>query len=224
MIVDRPPSKACPVRPASRAVSLATAAAIALSGAPARAQTGSNAGIPMIRDAEIEQLLREYTQPILKVAGLTQQNVQVVIINDKSFNAFVMDAHRIFVNSGALMQATTPNQLIGVFAHETGHIVGGHLAKMRQELANAQTAAIVAMLLGVGALAAGAKSGSYDMANVGMAAMNAPQSYLQHTLLAYQRAQEEQADRAGVRFLTMTHQSAKGMYDTFKRFADQSLF
>ena len=109
----------------------------------------------MIRDAEIEQLLRDYSQPILRAAGLSQQNVQVVIINDKSFNAFVMDAHRIFVNSGALMQATTPNQLIGVFAHETGHIVGGHLSKMRQELANAQTAAIVAMLLGVGAMVGG---------------------------------------------------------------------
>ncbi len=92
----------------------------------------------MIRDAEIEQLLREYSQPILRVAGLGQQNIQIVIINDKSFNAFVMDAHRIFINSGALMQATTPNQLIGVFAHETGHIVGGHLSKMRQELANAR--------------------------------------------------------------------------------------
>ena len=65
---------------------------------PARAQTGASAGIPMIRDAEIEQLLREYTQPILRVAGLSQQNIQVVIINDKPFNAFVMDAHRIFVN------------------------------------------------------------------------------------------------------------------------------
>ncbi len=111
----------------------------------------------MIRDAEIEQLLRDYTRPILRVAGLSQQNIHVVIINDKSFNAFVMDAHRIFVNAGALMQSKTPNQIIGVFAHETGHIVGGHLAKMRQELANAQTAAIVAMLLGIGAMVAGAQ-------------------------------------------------------------------
>ena len=70
------------MRPASRAVALVTATAIALSGAPARAQTGASAGIPMIRDAEIEQLLREYMQPILKVAGLSQQNVQIVIIND----------------------------------------------------------------------------------------------------------------------------------------------
>ena len=179
------------MRPASRAIALAAAAAVALASVPARAQTGANAGIPMIRDAEIEQLLRDYTQPILRVAGLGKQNMRVVIINDKSFNAFVMDAHHIFVNAGALMEATTPNQLIGVFAHETGHIVGGHLSKMRQELANAQTAAIIAMLLGVGAVVAGAHSGSMDMGNVGMAAITAPQAYLQNTLLAYQRAQEE---------------------------------
>ena len=205
-------------------MALVAAATVALSSLPARAQTGSAAGIPMIRDAETEQLLREYTAPILKAAGLAQQNVQVVIIGDKSFNAFVVDAHRIFVNAGALMQATAPNQLIGVFAHESGHIVGGHLSKMRQELAHAQTAAIVAMLLGVGALVAGARSNSVDMANVGMATLQMPQGYIMNTLLAYQRAQEEQADRAGVRFLTMTGQSARGMYDTFKRFADETMF
>jgi predicted Zn-dependent protease len=214
------------MRPASRVVALMAAASLTLASLPARAQTGSAAGIPMIRDAEIEQLLRDYTTPILRVAGLSQQNVQVVIINENVFNAFVMDAHRIFIFTGALKQATVPNQLIGVFAHETGHIAGGHLSKMRQELANAQTAAIVAMLLGVGAMAAGARSGGSggDMVNVGAAAISAPQSYLMHTLLAYQRAQEEQADRAGVRFLTMTGQSAKGMYDTFKRFADEMMF
>jgi predicted Zn-dependent protease len=224
MNVAKPPSKARTVKPAARAIALATAAAIALAGIPARAQTGSSAGIPMIRDAEIEQLLREYTAPILRVAGLAQQNVQVVIINEKAFNAFVMDAHRIFINTGALMEATAPNQLIGVFAHETGHIVGGHLSKLRQELANAQTAAIIAMLVGIGAVVAGARSGNTDMGNIGAAAVTAPQAYLQNTMLSYQRGQEEAADRAGVRFLTMTGQSAKGMYDTFKRFADETMF
>jgi len=224
MIVARSPSKVRPVKPASRAIAIVVAAALALASVPARAQTGSNAGIPMIRDAEIEQLLRDYTAPILKVAGLDNQNVKVVIINNSSFNAFVMDAHRIFVNTGALMQATVPNQLIGVFAHETGHIVGGHLSKMRQELANAQTAMIVAMLLGVGAMVAGAHSGNTDMGNIGGAVFTAPQALAINSILSYQRAQEESADRAGVRFLTMTGQSAKGMYDTFKRFADESLF
>jgi len=223
-IVAGPPSKARPAKPASRALAIATAAAVALSSFPVFAQTGSSAGIPMIRDAEIEQLMRDYTAPIFRAAGLGQQNVQVVIIDDKEFNAFVMDAHRVFVNVGALMESTTPNQMIGVFAHETGHIVGGHLSKMRQELANVQTAMIIAMLLGAGALVAGAHSGNVDMGNVGGALINAPQALGYNSLLSYQRAQEESADRAGVRFLTMTGQSAKGMYDTFKRFADESLF
>ena len=109
-----------------QAVAALTAAAVGLASLPARAQTGASAGIPMIRDAEIEQLLRDYTAPIFRVAGLTDQNIHVVIIDDKSFNAFVMDAHRIFINVGALTQATAPNQVIGVLAHETGHIVGGH--------------------------------------------------------------------------------------------------
>jgi predicted Zn-dependent protease len=222
MTVARPPSKVRPLKLASRAVALTTAAAVTAACLPARAQT--TAGIPIIRDAEIEQLLRDYTAPLLKAAGLANQNVHVVIINKNVFNAFVMDAHHIFIFTGALEEAKRPNELIGVFAHEMGHIVGGHLSKMRQELANAQMAAIVAMLLGAGAAVAGARSGSMDMGNVGMAALSAPQSYIEHSLLAYQRAQEEQADRAGVRFLTMTHQSAKGMYDTFKRFADEMMF
>jgi predicted Zn-dependent protease len=188
---------------------------------PARAQDLPK-GLPIIRDAEIEQLLREYTQPILRAAGLAQQNIHVVIINDRSFNAFVVDAKRIFVNAGALMQSETPNQIIGVLAHETGHIAGGHLSKMRSELANAQTAAILGMLLGVGAMVAGARSGSVG-GNPAVAVL-APASMIQHSLLAYQRQQEEQADRAGVKFLTATGQSTKGMYDTFKRFANESLF
>ena len=214
------------MRPASRAVAVVTAAAFALSAIPANvpvhAQTGISAGIPMIRDAETEQLMRDYTAPIFKVAGLSNQNIQVVIINDNSFNAFVMDAHRIFVNLGALKEATTPNQMIGVFAHETGHIVGGHLSKMRQELANAQTAMIIGMLLGAAAMVAG--HGNTGMGNAGGAVFSAPQSLAMSSLLSYQRAQEESADRAGVRFLTMSGQSAKGMYDTFKKFADDSLF
>jgi predicted Zn-dependent protease len=201
-----------------------TAAALALAGAPAHAQQRGG-GPPIIRDAEIEQLLREYSQPILKVAGLAQQNVRIVIINDRSFNAFVADGHRIFINSGALMQAKTPNEVIGVLAHETGHLAGGHLARMREELANATTESLVAMLLGLGALVAGARSGAgSNGAQIGAAAISVPQNAIQNSLIAYIRTQEEQADRAGVKFLTATGQSPKGMYDTFKRLADETLY
>src|SRR6201995_605833 len=122
------------------------AAALALAPiAPATAQ--ENKGPPVLRDTESEALLREYTRPILRAAGLEKQNIQMVIINDSSFNAFVADGHRIFVNYGAIMQSEPPNQLTGVRAHETGHLAGGHLAKMRQQLANAQTMMIVASVL-----------------------------------------------------------------------------
>jgi predicted Zn-dependent protease len=208
--------------PAARVAAVVAAGAIAVSSPPAQAQKGP----PIIRDAEIEQLLKEYTQPILRVAGLTQQNIQVVIINDRSFNAFVADGRRIFVNGGALLDAETPNQIIGVLAHETGHIAGGHLARLREQLAAASTQSILAMILGVGAMVAGSRGGgsSSGLSQGGMAALSGPTAAIQNSLFAYLRAQEDQADRAGVKFLTASGQSAKGMYETFKRLADQMLY
>ncbi len=210
---------------ASALTALVTAAAIALLPIPAT-QAQENRGPPVLRDSETEQLLREYTRPILRAAGLEKQNIQMVIINDNSFNAFVADGRRIFVNYGAILQSETPNQLIGVLAHETGHLAGGHLAKMREQLASAQTQMIIAMLLGAGALAAGASRGTANngLANAGAAAIAGPQEMIRRSLLSYQRQQEENADRAGVKFLTATQQSPKGMYETFKRFTSESLF
>jgi predicted Zn-dependent protease len=213
---------------ASALTALVTAAAIALLPVPAtQAQEGR--GPPVLRDTETEQLLREYTRPILRAAGLEKQNIQMVIVNDANFNAFVADGRRIFVNYGAILQSETPNQLIGVLAHETGHLAGGHLSKLREQLANAQTQMIIAMLLGAGALVAGASrgsnsSGNNGLANAGAAAIAGPQEMIRRSLLSYQRQQEENADRAGVKFLTATQQSPKGMYETFKRFTTESLF
>ena len=203
---------------------VATAAALAMAPLPAFAQQGN--GPKVLRDTESEQLLRDYTRPVLRAAGLEKQNIQVVIINDRAFNAFVADGHRIFVNYGALMQSETPNQIIGVLAHETGHLAGGHLAKMHEQLARAQTQMIIAMLVGAGAMVAGAKSGGSDngLINAGAAAVSAPQEIIRRSLLSYQRQQEENADRAAVKFLNATGQSAKGMYETFKRFTNDSLF
>src|SRR5258705_372514 len=114
---------------------------------------------PVVRDTAAARLLREYARPILLAAGLEKQNIQVVILNEKVFNAFVADGRRIFVNYGALMQSDPPNQIIGVLAHETGHLAGGHLSKLREQLAQAQTQMIIAMLLGAGAVVAGAPPG-----------------------------------------------------------------
>jgi predicted Zn-dependent protease len=212
------------LRKTTKLTALATALAFTL--APMAALAQEEKGLPILRDTETEQLLRDYTRPILRVAGLEKQNIQVTIINQPVFNAFVADGRRIFVNHGALLQSETPNQIIGVLAHETGHLAGGHLARLREQLAQAQTQMIIAMLLGVGAIAAGAKSnyGNNGLTNVGAAALAGPQSMILHSLLSYQRQQEESADRAGVKFLTATGQSAKGMYETFKRLSNETLF
>jgi predicted Zn-dependent protease len=220
----RPASTSAWRRLASRLVAVVTVAALSLGPVQAQAP-GAVRGPPLLRDTETEQLLREYTRPILRTAGLEKQNIQVAIINEAAFNAFVADGRRIFVNYGALMQSQTPNQLIGVLAHETGHLAGGHLSKLRLQIAQAQTQMIVAMLLGVGAMVAGSKSGPNSGAgNIGAAAISAPQQAIMNQLLSYQRQQEENADRAAVKFLDATGQSAKGMYETFKRFGDESLF
>jgi len=205
----------------------AVTAVIALALAPMAALAQEKEkGPSILRDTETEQLLRDYTRPILRAAGLEKQNIQVTIINESVFNAFVADGRRIFVNYGALMQSETPNQIIGVLAHETGHLAGGHLAKLHEQLERAQTQAIIAMLLGAGALAAGAtkSGGNGGLADAGAAAIVGPQEMIRRSLLSYVRGQEENADRAGVKFLTATGQSAKGMYDTFKRFTNDSLF
>src|SRR6201988_6014 len=206
----------------ARVIALATVLATAAAPMSAMAQ----GGIPPIRGAEAEQLLRDYARPILRAAGLEKQNIQMVIINDVSFNAFVAEGRRIFVNTGAILQSETPNQIIGVLAHETGHLAGGHLAKIREQLANAQTQLIIAMRLGAGAMVAGARSGNpgSGLTQAGAAAVQAPQEIIRRNLLSYQRQQEENADRAGVKYLTSIGQSPRGMYETFKRFTNDSLF
>jgi predicted Zn-dependent protease len=184
-------------------------------------------GRPMsfIRDAEIEQLLREYLDPLLGVAGLRKGFIKVVIVGDRGFNAFVADGKRVFINAGALMDSTTPNQVIGVLAHETGHIAGGHLARLRQELEKAQIIAVIGTVLGGAAAIGGMSTGRVGNDGVGaMGALLGGSEMARRSLLAYQRGEEQAADRAAVRLLNETRQSTKGMVETFERFSNDMMF
>ncbi|MDH6232932.1 putative Zn-dependent protease [Mesorhizobium soli] len=172
--------------------------------------------LPVVRDAEIEALLRDYARPIFKAAGL-RSNIDIILVNDPSFNAFVA-GQRMFVNTGALMQAETPNEIIGVIAHEAGHIAGGHQQRLREQLARAQTMAIVATLLGAGAMVAGAATNSGGLGQVGGGIAMAGNEVARRGLLGYQRTEETTADRSAITYLEKTGQSAKGMLITFRRF------
>jgi len=180
--------------------------------------------LSLIRDAETEDLIRDYARPIFRVAGLSQQNIRIHIVNNRNFNAFVVDGQNMFIHSETLKQSKTPNQLIGVIAHETGHIEGGHLSRLRQTLVKAQSASIMLQILGIAAIAAGALAGGSVPGGAGAAGMLAGQTVTQRAVRAYQRSEESSADQAAVRYLNATKQSAQGMLETFSRFDDQQLF
>lgn len=176
----------------------------------------------VIRDAEIENLLREYLNPIFKAAGLKPRAIQMILIDDGSINAFVAGGQRIFIHTGLLLATKNPNQIIGVLAHETGHIAGGHLARLRRQLDKASTASIIGALLGVAAAVGSAAAGG-NAGQAGVGVLAGTQNIGRRTLLEYQRAQEAAADQAALKYLNRTGQSARGMIEMFQKLADNAL-
>jgi predicted Zn-dependent protease len=185
------------------------------------ATTAEAGGI--IRDAETESLIRAYAQPIFNAAGLAAQGINIHIINDRAFNAFVVDGQNMFIHAGALMDSKTPNQLIGVIAHESGHITGGHLARLRSLISRAQSAALMMQLLGIAAMAAGAFAGAGNAGAVGMGAAFGGTDAAMRMVLAYRQNEESSADQAAVTFLNATKQSGRGLLETLE-FMNSKLF
>jgi len=178
----------------------------------------------LIRDAEIENLLTDYAAPVFQAANLSSQNINIHIVNNRSFNAFVIDGQNMFIHVGAIIKSDTPNQLIGVIAHEAGHIAGGHLARLKVQMSRMESAALIMNLIGIGAMVGGAVSGGgNDLGEAGAAVLYGGSSIIQRSLLSYRRAEESAADQAAVDYLNRTQQSARGMIETFRHFADQSL-
>ncbi|HRD74445.1 MAG TPA: M48 family metalloprotease [Hyphomicrobiaceae bacterium] len=177
--------------------------------------------IPEVRDTEIERLLREYAQPILRAAGQEKGRIRVRIVRSEVFNAFVIDGRSIYVHTGLLVQAKSPNQVIGVLAHEVGHIANGHLAALRDRIQRDQTKSLLIKLLGIGLLIAGGTSGSAGTSSSGSAVLSGGDEILLRSLLAERRSQESSADQSGLKYLFATRQSGRGMLETFEFFAQQ---
>lgn len=177
-------------------------------------QTGRRS---FIRDAEVENTIRAYATPLFQAAGLDPDAVRVHLLVDPSLNAFVAGGQNMFFHTGLLIRAEHPGQLIGVIAHETGHISGGHLIRIQDAVGNASTEALMGMLLGA---ALGAASGRGDL---GAAVMMGSQEAAMRNLMAFSRTQEGSADQAGLSFLDTTRQSAKGFLEFFEILGDQEL-
>ena len=193
------------------ALAAATFSAFCLTAPAALAQS-------FIRDAEIERTLGRLTEPIFEAADLPPDSIDVLILSDPNLNAFVFGGRNMVFNTGLLARLDTPEALMSVIAHETGHITGGHLTRRAVNARNLQGPAAAGLLL---AILAGAVAGAPE---VGVAGALGTQSALQRSFLAYSRAEEASADQAGATFLEKAGVDPKYALDVLKIFRGQEVF
>lgn len=186
---------------------IAALAAAALSVQSAAAQS-------VLRDAETEALLHDMAAPLVAAAGLDPKNVDIVLVNDSSVNAFVAGGQAVYVNSGLINEASTANEVQGVIAHELGHITGGHIVG-NGGAKSAQGISILSLLLGAAAAVAGA-------GDAAMGVFMAGQQAAMGKFLAFNRAQESSADAAGAQYLSKAGISGKGSIAFFKKLENLS--
>src|SRR5258708_2117359 len=179
-------------------------------------EASAQESISFIRDAEVEATIRQFVSPVFAVAGLDPAVIRIYLVNDARLNAFVAGGQNLFLHTGLLIRSQSPNQVIGVAAHETGHIAGGHLARTQEALRNATIQGIIAMVLGAAAAAASGGQGAGGVIAGGAGVMQ--RSYLQYSV-----EQEAKADQAGLGFLDATGQSSKGLLEFFRILENEDL-
>lgn len=179
------------------------------------ASAGFAQGFSIIRDTEVESVLRAYTRQIFKAAGLDPANAEIVIVNDNSINSFVAGGQTIFVHSGLITNAKTIDDVYFVLAHETGHITGGHITRGMEQMKNAQVTALISTVLG-GLLAVG--SGRPD---AGLAIMMGGSTSIMGAFLAYRQTEESAADRTAVDIMNKTGYSVAGFTNIMKKIQTQ---
>jgi predicted Zn-dependent protease len=175
------------------------------------------APLQLIRDAEVEHIIRTYARPIFEAAGIDSDSVEIVLVKDNALNAFVAGGMNLFLHTGLLMQTDDPLQLIGVIAHETGHITGGHLIRTREAMEGASAQAILSALLGIGAAIASGQAGA------GAAILGGGQEMARRSFLAFSRTQESSADQAAINFLDQAGLSSRGLMAFMEKLPDSDL-
>lgn len=174
----------------------------ALTTSPLHAQS-------ILRDAETEALLADMSAPLIRAAGLRPQDVRIVMVGDRSINAFVAGGQVVYIHSGLIEASDNANQVQGVIAHELGHVAGGHVVNTAGA-SRATNIALLSLLLGAVAIAAGA-------GEAGMGILGAGQQAALGSYLAYSRVQESTADAAGARYLSAAGISGRGSVEFFMK-------
>lgn len=177
---------------------------LCLPSADAWAQQRRGGSMTFLRDAEAEDIIRGWATPLFNAAGLQAESVQVYLIDNNAINAFVAGGQRIFIHTGLILASENANQIMGVIAHETGHIAGGHLVRLQEELRGLTPQTILTMLAGAAVAAAGRP-------DAGMAVIAGGTTVAERNMLSYSRIQESAADQAGASFLERAQKSGQGL-------------
>lgn len=188
---------------------LCAAAATALWPQAAAAQS-------LIRDTEIEGIIHEWSAPVFVAMGLEPDEVTILLVNDQSLNAFATRGRIMGLNTGLILRTRSPNELLGVIAHEGGHIKNRHTLRDGAQNAGMQP---FLMTMALGALAAIA--GAPDAAAVLMANS---QYFGTLSALRYMQGQEGEADITAARALEAAGISGRGLMAFFENFRSQEVF
>lgn len=187
--------------------------ALVLASGPSLA---SAQGIKLIRDAEIEGTIRTMSRPIFEAAGLGPDEVHIYLVNDPRLNAFTAGGLNLFLNTGLLMRTEAPGQMLGVVAHEVGHIAGGHISRVGGAQRRAAAEMILATVLGAAAAVAGAPG-------LGTAIITGGQSLATTNYLRFSRSQEQAADQAAMTYLNQAKISPVGLLEFLKILDNQNV-
>jgi predicted Zn-dependent protease len=148
--------------------------------------------LPMVRrefklidEPDVIQYINELGRSTLDVAGPQYFDYHFFIINNKELNAFAAPSGLIFFHSGLIESLETEGELVGVVAHEIGHVVSRHLANRLSKSSKITAATTLGVLLGI-AIGAGPISEAIISGSVAAG---------QTATLSFSRFDEEEADR-----------------------------
>ena len=178
-----------------------------------------------IRDTEIENTLYTWTKPILKIAGLEENNLKIHIVADKRINAFVTNGQNMFLNTGLIIKAGSASGLIGVIAHEIGHIKAGHIIKMKQAAKQLQDKQFITSLLGMGLLIATTTNDNFkdDKMEIAKTALSIGPSIASKSFFSFSRSNEYVADTLAIDFLKGVNRNPKSLSIILEQLYGQEL-
>jgi len=175
----------------------------------------------LIQDAEIETTIRKWVEPIFKVANISSEAVNIYIVNDNSINAFVAGGQNIFINTGLILKAKHSDALIGVLAHEIGHIAGGHLNNTLNSMKDANNTVTIATIITAGLMAA-SKAAGLDTHGMTKLVTLGP-SIAKRNFYKNSRQNEKYADAAALKYMKAINRSPIPLAKLLKNLGKQEL-